>query len=118
LVVEDNYLNQDMLRRMVELLKHECRVVSNGLEAYELCLKEKFDIIFMDLMMPVMGGLEATELIRKNGVNSCSKIVALTANLYAEENFLDRGFDSCLSKPLTLKTLRALLEENYEKCQD
>ena len=88
------------------LAQYKCSVetCTNGAEAVEKAKNENFDIIFMDHMMPVMDGEEATAHIRedekKSGKKNC--IVALTANAVdgAREKFLASGFDDFLSKPI------------------
>lgn len=70
LVVEDNLINQQILLRYLQNAGHFCTVASNGLEALEQYQKFKFDLIFMDIEMPGMNGLDATQEIRKLEANS------------------------------------------------
>lgn len=109
LVVDDNEVN--LLVAQGYLAKYKCTVETcmNGEEAVKKAEQEKFDIIFMDHMMPVMDGEEATKIIRdeekKKGIQNC--IVALTANAIdgAREKFLACGFDDFLSKPIEAQKL-------------
>lgn len=109
LVVDDNEVN--LLVAQGYLAKYKCKVETclNGEEAVKKTEQEKFDIIFMDHMMPIMDGEEATKIIRgeekKKGIQNC--IVALTANITdgARENFLACGFDDFLPKPIEAQKL-------------
>lgn len=109
LVVDDNEVN--LLVAQGYLAKYKCSVETcmNGAEAIKKAECENFDIIFMDHMMPVMDGEEATKIIRdeekKGGAQNC--IIALTANAVdgAREKFLASGFDDFLSKPIEAQKL-------------
>ena len=81
LVVEDSITNREVLCDMLEGMGHKVRSATNGLESLDQAKKQKFDIIFMDINMPIMGGIEATQKIRANGgLNSKTYIVGLTAH--------------------------------------
>lgn len=116
LVVDDNEVN--ILVAQGYLAQYKCTVetCTNGAEAVEKAKNDHFDIIFMDHMMPVMDGEEATLLIRedekKSGKKNC--IVALTANAVdgAREKFLATGFDDFLSKPIEEKELYRVMKTN------
>jgi hypothetical protein len=112
LVVEDNIVNQQVARRMLEMLGCEVVVVGNGLEAVETCRARSFDLVLMDIQMPVMDGLEATREIRKmQQGGKRTPIVALTASAITGE--LERcvaaGMDHLLIKPIDLARLRDTL---------
>ncbi len=104
LVVEDNLVNQRVASRMLE--KHGCSVMvaANGQEAMTLLEKRAFDLIFMDVQMPVMGGFEATQKIRKREEKTGRRtpIIALTANVIAgdREKCLEAGMDGYVAKPI------------------
>jgi two-component system sensor histidine kinase/response regulator len=112
LVVEDNVVNQQVARRMLELLACDVTVVGNGLEAVEARRTKSFDLVLMDIQMPVMDGLEATREIRKMEAGGRrTPIVALTASAITGE--LERcvaaGMDDLLIKPIDLARLRDTL---------
>ena len=104
LLVEDNEINRVVAREMLTAAGHQVSEATNGKRAVELADAEPFDLIFMDISMPVMDGRQATRAIR-GGEGRCAKapIVALTANAMAEEQeaFLSDGMNDILTKPLT-----------------
>lgn len=122
LLAEDNLVNQKLAVRILEKHGHEVEVVENGLEAYEAIQHSKYDVVLMDVQMPVMGGFEATEKIRhwekkSNPIDSLSvrtPIIALTAHamLGDREKSLAKGMDDYVSKPLKPK----LLMQTINKC--
>jgi len=117
LLVEDNYLIQELFQKMLEALRHRCEVAKNGLEGFKSCQVKKYDIIFMDIMMPVMGGMEATKLIRRSGLNVNTHIIALTANQPTPEflkEMYQTGFNACVTKPVTLRKLRDTIRQFWE----
>lgn len=107
LLAEDNLVNQKLAVRMLEKAGHEVRLANNGKEAVELFKQADFDIILMDIQMPVMGGEEAAAKIRKAKGGSEVPIVALTAHAMSEdrERYLSQGMDGYVSKPFKLKEL-------------
>jgi two-component system, sensor histidine kinase and response regulator len=104
LVADDVVVNQKLLQRMLEKLGHVVMVVANGREAADLASTESFDLVFMDVQMPVMDGLESTAAIRQRERLSGSHlpIVAVTAHAMQgdKERFLNAGMDGYVSKPL------------------
>jgi CheY-like chemotaxis protein len=106
LIAEDNPINQKLLSRLLQKISISFTIVSNGEEAVIAFKKDKYDIIFMDIHMPVMDGLEATRLIRNedNSLNSGVKIIAMTANIMREDldNFMKIGMNDVMTKPFTL----------------
>ncbi|WP_195267200.1 ATP-binding protein [Eubacterium sp. 1001713B170207_170306_E7] len=117
LLVEDNALNLEIAQYILE----ECGAVvtsaGNGREALDLFRQQpenSFDVILMDIMMPVMDGLEATRCIRRcdKGDAASIPIVAMTANAYARDRraVMEAGMDHYLSKPIQREKLIALLE--------
>jgi CheY-like chemotaxis protein len=112
LVAEDVKLNQDILRDMVSKQGHELVFANNVAEAVALAEKEPFDVILMDIQMPVMDGVEATRRIRRlPGPAKDVPIVALTANVMANERdkYLAAGMNECLMKPIDWEQLFAAL---------
>ncbi|KAG8202286.1 NIK1, partial [Candida africana] len=122
LLAEDNLVNQKLAVRILEKQGHLMEVVENGLEAYEAIKRNKYDVVLMDVQMPVMGGFEATEKIRQwekksNPIDSLTfrtPIIALTAHamLGDREKSLAKGMDDYVSKPLKPK----LLMQTINKC--
>lgn len=114
LVVEDNQVNQRLAVRLLEKRGHLVKVADNGREAIEALEKERFDLVFMDVQMPVMDGYEATAMIREREKISGGHqpIVALTAHaMKAErERCLEVGMDSHLSKPIRPLELDDILD--------
>lgn len=111
LVVEDNATNRLVVREMLERDGHTVAEAINGRIGVDMAAAERFDLILMDLNMPVMGGLEACRLIRQSGQNTQSRIVALTAHVLERDDSLYArvGLDGVLSKPLERGDLRRVL---------
>lgn len=116
LVAEDERTNRLLAMRLLQKLGHEVVAVSDGSQVLEILEKESFDVVLMDIQMPVMNGLETTRCIRSGEVPGVSRdvpIVALTA--YARngdsEEFLSKGMDGYLSKPIDQAQLAALLDQ-------
>ncbi len=115
LLVEDNPLNQELALEFLRQLHVDVRLADNGQEALRCCTSERFDLILMDLQMPVMDGLTATRALRA-GESPLSgpittPIVALTANAFAEDkaDCLQAGMNDFLTKPIVPEHLHALL---------
>src|SRR3989338_3435604 len=108
LVVEDSLPNQELLKVHLESLGCAAEFVGNGQEAVEKIKNNKYDICFMDLQMPVMGGLEAAQVIRTQ-LKQNVPIVALTAAAQEEEQekCLKAGMNDYLPKPFDLSELKA-----------
>jgi signal transduction histidine kinase/DNA-binding response OmpR family regulator len=103
LVAEDVEINREILRQGLGRAGHELAFAFDGAEAVELAEREAFDLVLMDVQMPVMDGIEATRRIRKLGNgNSRIPILALTANVMAQERerYVAAGMDECLMKPI------------------
>lgn len=114
LVVEDNLINQ----RLIKILLKEYNIIvstaSNGNEAIDLCTKDRFDIVFMDIDMPEKNGIVATKEIKDTiDLNGKTPIVALTALAMQgdREMILKSGLDDYLSKPLTREKLENILNK-------
>ncbi|WP_266363944.1 PAS domain-containing hybrid sensor histidine kinase/response regulator [Tellurirhabdus rosea] len=115
LVAEDNLMNQKYLTGLLNRWGIHFEVARNGQEAVRMAEEQAFDLVLMDLMMPVMDGYEAVARIRRisNG-NRIIPVVALTANAFAEERTraLKAGMNDYLPKPFTPAQLRSLLERH------
>ncbi len=102
LVVEDNSVNQQVTRRFLERLGCDVDVAENGQRAVEFCARTRYDLILMDVQMPVMDGLAATREIRRHEAGRRTPIIALTASAMTDEleRCIAAGMDGLLTKPL------------------
>lgn len=116
LVVDDDILNQRMMQLLLRREGHLVDLVSNGLEAFEAIKLQKYDVVFMDLQMPVMDGVEASRCIRQweNG-GQHTFIVALTASYLPEKGQLlfEAGIDNYISKPFEMEQVQRLLKYGF-----
>jgi two-component system, sensor histidine kinase and response regulator len=114
LLVEDNAVNQRLAARLLEKRGHRVVVAANGREALSALEKDAFDLVFMDVQMPEMDGLEATAAIRKKEQLSGNHqaVIALTAHAMKgdQERCLAAGMDGYLGKPIQTQELDAILE--------
>jgi CheY-like chemotaxis protein len=113
LVADDDLLNRRLMKALLALEGHEVDVVSNGLEAFDTIKFKRFDIVFMDLQMPIMDGIEASRQIReweKGGPQTF--IVALTASYLPGEGhkLFEVGIDNYISKPFQMDHLKRMLK--------
>jgi len=116
LVAEDNAVNQTLARRLLEKRGHTVVIAENGRAALDALARDAFDLILMDVQMPVLGGLEATSCIREReraaGCGARIPIIALTANAMAgdRERCIGSGMDEYLTKPIQARDLFATME--------
>jgi signal transduction histidine kinase/CheY-like chemotaxis protein len=116
LVVDDISSNLRVAKELMEPYKAEIHTCLSGAEAVELAQKNRYDMVFMDHMMPGMDGLEAAAAIRGldsgDGYYRRLPIIALTANAVSgqQELFLQRGLNDFIPKPIAVKQLNAVLE--------
>ena len=117
LVVDDNKVNQRLAILLFRQIGFVCDVASDGKEAFELYQQKDYNLIFMDLQMPVMDGLESTKLIR--GYESDAetlhraKIIALTGSELMEnkETCLEAGMDDFIEKPIHVEKLNKFVSQ-------
>ena len=105
LVVDDNEINLLLISEILKKLKvTSFSLARNGQKAIDECLEKSFDIILMDINMPILNGIEATNILRKEH-NIKTPIIALTANSLEgdKDKFLENGMDDYLSKPFNLE---------------
>jgi PAS domain S-box-containing protein len=116
LVVEDNYMNQRYISSLLEKWDIDYAIVDNGKEAVETYKHTNFDLIFMDLSMPVMDGYEATQIIRsQDGLQI--PIIALTASTFLSKKqlALEAGMSDFLAKPFTPEDLSRMIHKYIKK---
>lgn len=119
LLAEDNVINQKVAIRLLDQLGYRADIANNGQEAVDAATNSAYDLVFMDIQMPLLDGLEATEKIRalEERLGSArarhSVIIALTANavLGDRERCLQAGMDDYLPKPVRPHSLREMVDE-------
>ena len=118
LVAEDNKINQKLMVNILRNLEVEVSLANNGKEAVELFKEHEYDVVFMDIEMPVMPGIEASQEImsyeKKRQLNH-TPIVALTANTHKSDKdyYLEMGMDRYLGKPIQTEELKSILREYF-----
>ncbi len=107
LLVEDNEINQELVKEMFKDVEVIPDVAFNGLEAVEKVKLKKYDLVFMDIQMPLMDGLQSTKRIREEFSSDDLTIIAMTANASPEdrENCISVGMNDFLSKPINYRLL-------------
>ena len=110
LVAEDNPINQMYADRLLRAEGHDVAIASDGREAVDMANAQPFDLILMDISMPEMDGIAATESIRQSGGrNAATPVVALTAHAMPDDRarFLSHGMNGCVTKPIAPPALFA-----------
>lgn len=112
LIVEDNKINQMVTKKLLGKSEHTCKIAENGLEAISLVEKYKFDLILMDIHMPVLNGFDASKKIRELGITT--PIIALTASDKNEiiNEMTINGINDVLVKPFEIKDLQVIIEKH------
>ncbi|HBB91894.1 MAG TPA: hypothetical protein DC042_09290 [Bacteroidales bacterium] len=116
LLAEDNPINQRVAMYNLAKLGHVVEIAENGQVAYDMSLKKRYDIVLMDIQMPIKSGVEAMQDIRKyeseNQEKSPIPIIAMTANAVKGdmENFISEGMNGYISKPFKLVDLETVLK--------
>ena len=118
LLVEDNALNQRVASQLLSRDGHQVTLADDGQQALELLANQNFDLVFMDMQMPVMDGLTATRAIRSREQATGSQrhtVIAMTANAQDSDrdDCLAAGMDDFLTKPLNAGQLRALIAKHF-----
>jgi CheY-like chemotaxis protein len=115
LVTEDNPVNQLLTVRVLQKAGHTTGVAGNGLEALQALSRESFDLVLMDVQMPLMDGFQTTAEIRakEQGTGRHLPIVAMTAHAIRgyRERCLEAGMDGYVSKPIQTESLLASIED-------
>ena len=127
LIAEDNPINQKLLTTLLSKLKYEVMIANNGQEAVDAYLHAPYDLVLMDIDMPVMDGITATRLIHEIDTvenRGHTPVIALTAHALPgdRERILEAGLDAHLAKPvdtaILLKMIRGFLEEKENASED
>ncbi len=117
LCVDDYKLNLTILTKMLSAHGIQCSTAANGQQAVDMVVKHNYDMIFMDIQMPVLDGVEATKQIRalKTREKNSIAIVALTANArsFQKQAFMDAGMNSYLTKPYQKEEILQLLSGSF-----
>jgi len=112
LIADDNATNRMVAETLCQMFDCACESVENGVQAVDLAASGRFDLVLMDIQMPVMDGLEATRGIRAlGGPIGAMPIIALTANAdpYDAEVYLAQGMDAVVEKPIKPDVLLAAM---------
>ncbi len=118
LVVEDNKINQIVTQKIIQKNHCSCSIVDDGFQAIELLSKEKFDIILMDINMPLMNGFETTRKIRQKGIET--PIIALTAFAKNDitEEAISSGMNDIIVKPFETLKLFQVINDQINKTRN
>ena len=120
LLTDDNEMNRKVAGNLFKLFGIEPVICSSGKETIEQMRENKYDILFLDHMMPEMDGIETLKCLKEEELVDDIKVVALTANAVvgAKETYLEAGFDDYLSKPMNLGELEKLLIKYLPKDEE
>lgn len=111
LLVDDSDVNRKVASLMLKKLGYQADLAANGIEAIEVLENRPYDIVFMDIEMPEMDGLEATKIIRQRWHQS-PKIIIVTSFDGCQDACFDAGANDFLTKPLRIRDLRDSIESN------
>ncbi|OUR95781.1 hypothetical protein A9Q84_14870 [Halobacteriovorax marinus] len=102
LVTEDNHINQLLAVKLLEKMGYKADIAGNGAEAIKSLERQHYDVIFMDIKMPILDGIEATKIITKRWGKDRPRIIAITANVQPQDKqkCLDAGMDDFIGKPI------------------
>lgn len=105
LVVEDDLSSRELLKKVLLKFKAECVCVRNGKEALDILGAKTFDLILLDIKMPILNGYEAIKLIKEKDINT--PVIAQTAYAFSEDRkqLFDSGFDGYIAKPINREIL-------------
>lgn len=119
LIAEDSSVIQNLVKKILEFQNFEISAVKNGEQVLQLLQKEHYDIILLDINMPVLDGMETVKAIRgfEDSKKAKVPVVAITGNArnYSEEEFKDAGFNEVLMKPLNFDKLVMVVKDLTEK---
>jgi len=117
LLAEDNAINQKLASRLFAKLGYDIDLADDGAKALEMVERKRYDLVFMDIQMPVMDGLEATRRIRERNGPREPCIIALTANAMREDRdkCIQAGMDDFLTKPFKPDDLKEIIAKTFLK---
>ena len=117
LVAEDNLINRMILEQILQKFELNVTTVTNGKDAFDSAVENKFDLILMDIQMPEMDGIQSTKMLRENDVSV--PVIACTANASQEDKniCLTSGIDDFITKPIDIAALNTILNK-YLKAHD
>ena len=120
MVVDDYEMNRQQLCQLLKQLHYNISLAQNGVEAFELLGKQKFDIVFTDLVMPEMDGFELCEEIRKSPMFADMPIVVLST--HCDSHYIVKalrfGADDYISKPVDLQIIQTVLKRVFTSLRD
>jgi CheY-like chemotaxis protein len=110
LVVEDDDISQFLIKKMLENLSFDVHITSNGIEAIDILANNNFDIILMDIEMPVISGFETVRRIQKGNLNDIAKntpIIGISANPFDDDKelYYSQGLRDYITKPISQEDL-------------
>jgi len=115
LVVDDIYTNRYLLSELIKLSGHEAIMAENGEQAIEILKSQEIHMVFMDIEMPVMNGIETTQYIRNEMAPPLNAIPIIALTAHNPEIFFDDysevGFDELVTKPYSVEKIRAKISE-------
>jgi CheY-like chemotaxis protein/HPt (histidine-containing phosphotransfer) domain-containing protein len=111
LVVEDNEINQEVICNLLEIVGFRVDLAHSGKQAIEMACRDRYDLILMDIQMPELDGVQATQRLRERGDWLSCPILAMTANVFEGERrrYLNEGLDDHIPKPVDPPHLYAVL---------
>ncbi len=117
LLVEDNIINQQVAQEILEIAGVIVEIANNGKEAIEAVANNKYDLVLMDIQMPILGGYEATRLIRTDNKNASLPIIAMTGHAMQgiKDECLAAGMNDYISKPIDIEELFGILTKWIEQ---
>ncbi len=123
LLADDENINRIVSQKLLEKAGCKVTAVEDGQQVLDALRQDSFDVVLMDVQMPVMNGVEATKAIRRSEAGEHNKqipIIALTAHVMAgdKEKFLEAGMDDYASKPVEVKTLRTILSKVIREARE
>lgn len=117
LLVEDNLINQKLITNVFKLMGYKTEMAANGIEAIEALKRKNYDLIFMDIQMPLMNGYEATRIIVEHRKEDGPLIIAMTANAMTGdfEKCIEAGMHDYISKPMKIEILIKVIQKWGER---
>jgi CheY-like chemotaxis protein/HPt (histidine-containing phosphotransfer) domain-containing protein len=121
LLIEDNLVSQILVKNIIDKLGYEILIADNGQEALYLLDNHKFDLILMDIEMPIMNGIDTTRLIRDKEKSTCNHIPIIAMTAYSDNNKRDEfhsyGMDDYILKPIQSVELYKIINQYLQKKQ-